>query len=89
MQMLTQMLKYVTVVIKKGENTSRHTSAGDLPQYEAKAVNVCHDVGLKVAPVQSLVQNFRSHEAFGAHTCVQWDVHFISVAVPGDTTALI
>lgn len=46
--------------------TSRHTSAGDLPQYEAEAVHVGHDVGLEMVPVQSLVQNLRSHEAFGA-----------------------
>lgn len=67
--------------------TPGHASPGHLPQDQAEAVHVGHDVGLEMAAVQALVQDLRRHVAFGTDPCVGRDVHFISVAEHKSTRA--
>lgn len=64
---------------KHTTHTSCHTSPGHLPDNEAVAVDVCHDVGLEVILIQGLVQHLWSHIPPGTHPCAQRDVHLISV----------
>lgn len=61
--------------------TSRDAAASHLPQDEAEAVHVGHDVGLEVTLVETLVQNLRRHVALGAHSSVGGDVHLVGVTV--------
>lgn len=63
--------------------TSRDAAPGDLPEDEAKAVHVGHDVGLEVVPVEALIQDFWGHVALGAHPGVGRDVHLVGVTERG------
>lgn len=67
--------------------TSRHTSPSHLPEDEAEAVHVGHDVRLKVTPVQTLVQHLRGHVALGANARVGWDVDLVRIAAERQSRA--
>lgn len=65
--------------------TSRNAATSHLPQDEAEAVHVGHDVGLEVTLIETLIQNLRGHVALGAHSSVGGDVHLVGVT-EGDTS---
>lgn len=64
--------------------TSGDATASDLPEDEPKAVHVGHDVRLKMASVQSLVQNLWRHVALCTNSSVGRDVYLIGVTAESD-----
>lgn len=61
--------------------TSGDAASGHLPDDEAVAVHVGHDVSLEVVLVEALVQDLGSHVAPRPDPGAQGDVHLVSVAV--------
>lgn len=60
--------------------TSGYAAPSHLPDDEAVAVDVSHDVRLEVVLVEALVQDLRGHVAPRPDPSAQRDVHLISVA---------
>lgn len=61
--------------------TSSDAASSHLPDDQAVAVHVGHDVGLEVVLVETLIQDFRRHVASRPHPGAQGDVHLVGVAM--------
>lgn len=59
--------------------TSCYTAAGNLPDDEAIAIYISHDVGLEVVLVQGLGQHLWGHVPPGPHPCTQRDVYLVGI----------
>lgn len=63
------------------ERTSGDAASGHLPDDQAVAVHVGHDVGLEVVLVEALVQDLGGHVAPRPDPGAQRDVHLAGVAM--------
>lgn len=59
--------------------TSCYTAAGNLPDDEAIAIYISHDVGLEVVLVQGLAQHLRGHVPPGPNPRTQRNVHLVGI----------
>lgn len=67
-------------------STSSDAASGHLPDDEAVAVHVGHDVGLEVVLVEALVQDLGGHVAPRPHPRAQRDVHLVGIATATQRT---
>lgn len=65
--------------------TSGDAASGHLPDDQAVAVHVGHDVSLEVVLVEALVQDLGGHVAPRPDPGAQRDVHLVSVAAATQT----
>ena len=79
-------LSLVCVCVCECVCTSGHAASGHLPDDEAVAVDVRHDVRLEVVLVEALVQDLRGHVAPRPDPSAQRDVHLVSVATATQST---
>lgn len=70
----------------QGDRTSGDAASAHLPDDEAVAVHVGHDVGLEVVLVEAVVQNLWGHVAPGSDPAAQRDVHLAGVAIATQVT---
>lgn len=69
--------------------TSWHTTSSYLPEDEAEAIHICHDVWLKMTSVQCLIQNLWRHVALCTHSGIGRDVYLICVTAESEMLSLL